>query len=88
MRGHEVQVRGKNQPEKQNPVNKQNLLREAPVSLPVPVKGRAVGSQCSVEEFYIGKTNRVGYNKRFPLHFKSVWFEHDYGNNRVLGSFD
>ena len=47
-----------------------------------------MGSQCSAEEFYIGKTNRVGYNKIFPLHFKSVWFEHDYGNKRVLRSSD
>ena len=87
-RGHEVQVRGRNQPEKQNPVNKQNLLREAPVILPIPVKGRAVGSRCNAEEFYIGKTNWVGYNKRSPLHFKSVWFEHGYGNKRELGSSD
>ena len=43
---------------------------------------------CLGMEFYIGKTNRVGYNKIFPLHFKSVWFEHDYGNKRVLGSSD
>ena len=86
--GHEVQVRGRNQPEKQNTVNKQNLLREVPVSLPVPVKGRAVGSRCSTEEFYIGKKNRVGYNKRSPLHFKSVCFEHGYGNKRELGSSD
>ena len=42
VRGHEVHVRDRNQPEKQNPVNKQNLLREASVSLPVLVKGRDV----------------------------------------------
>ena len=89
VRGHEVQVRGRNHPEKQNPVNKQNLLSKASMSLPgsATLEGKVVGSRCSAEEFYVGKTNRVGYNKRSPLHFKSVWLQHGYGNKRELGSF-
>ena len=88
--GHEGQVRGRNLSEKQNPVSKQIMLSEAPVSLLglAILEGRVVGSRRSAEEFYVGKTNRVGYNKRSPLNFKSVWLEHGYGNKRELGSSD
>ena len=90
LRGHEVQVRGRNWSEKQNPVSKQKMLSEALVSLPSPatLEGRVVGSRRSAEEFYVGKTNPVGYNRRYPLNFKSVCFEHGYGNKRELGSSD
>ena len=89
VRGHEVQVRGRNL-EKQNPVSKQIMLSEAPVSLLglAILGGRVVGSWHSAEEFYVGKTNRVGYNKRSPLNFKSVWLEYGYGNKHELGSSD
>ena len=46
MRGHEVQVRGRNQSELQNLVSKRKMLSEASVSLPGPatLEGRVVGS--------------------------------------------
>ena len=90
LRGHEVQVRGRNWSEKQNLVSKQKMLSEALVSLPSPatLEGRVVGSRRSAEEFYVGKTNPVGYNRRYPLNFKSVWLEHGYGNKHELGSSD
>ena len=90
MHGHKVQVRGRNQSEKQNLVSKQKMLSEVPVSLlgPATLEGRVVGSWDSAEEFYIGKTNPVGYNRRSPLYFKSNWLEHGFGNKRELGSSD
>ena len=46
MCGHKVQVRGRNQSEKQNLVSKQKMLSEVPVSLlgPATLEGRVVGS--------------------------------------------
>ena len=91
MRGHEVQVRGRNQSEKQNPVIKQKMLSEVPVSLPGPttLEGRVVGSQHSTEEFNVGKTNPIGSKRRSPLNFKSNWIEHVYGKKkRELGNSD
>ena len=73
MHGHKVQVRGRNQSEKQNLVSKQKMLSEVPVSLlgPATLEGRVVGSWGSAEEFYVAKTNPVGYNRRSLLYFKS-----------------
>ena len=90
MRGHEVQVRGRNQSGKQNPVSKQKMLSEAPMSLPGPttLEGRVVGSRRNAEEFYVGKTNSVGYNRIPSLYFKSNRLEHGFGNKRELGSSD
>ena len=86
-RGHVVHVRGRNQSEKQNPVIKQKMLSEVPVSLPGPttLEGRVVGSRRSTKEFNVGKTNPVG-NKRSSLNFKSNWIEHVYGKKRELGN--
>ena len=88
--GHEVQVRGRNQSGKQNPVSKQKMLSEAPMSLPGPttLEGRVVGSRRNAEEFYVGKTNSVGYNRIPSLYFKSNRLEHGFGNKRELGSSD
>ena len=91
MRGHEVQVKGRNQSEKQNPVIKQKILSEVPVSLPGPttLEGRVVGSRHSTEEFNVGKTNPIGNKRRSPLNFKSNWIEHVYGKKkRELGNSD
>ena len=90
MRGHEVQVKGRNQSEKQNPVIKQKILSEVLVSLPGPttLEGRVVGSRHSTEEFNVGKTNPIGNKRRSPLNFKSNWIEHVYGKKRELGNSD
>ena len=90
MRGHEVQVKGRNQLKKQNPVSKQKMLSKASVSLLglTTLEGKVVGSRHSAKEFYVRKTNLGGYNRRSPLNFKSVWLEHGYGNKRELESFD
>ena len=90
MRGHEVQVRGRNQSELQNLVSKRKMLSEASVSLPGPatLEGRVVGSQCRTKELNFGKTNPVGYKRRSPLNFKSNWIDHVYGNKRELGNSD
>ena len=60
------------------------------MSLPGPttLEGRVVGSRRSAKEFYVGKTNPIGYNRRSSLNFKSIWLEHGYGNKRELGNFD
>ena len=89
MRRHEVQVRGRNQSEKQNLVIKQKMLSEVSVSLPslMTLEGRVVGFRCNIKEFNVGKTNLVGNKRRSSLHFKSNWIEHAYGkkvNWRIL----
>ena len=90
MRGHEVQVKGRNQLKKQNPVSKQKMLSKAPMSLPGPttLEGRVVGSRPSTEEFNVGKTNLVGNKRRSSLNFKSNWIEHVYGKKCELGNSD
>ena len=90
MRRHEVQVRGRNQSEKQNLVIKQKMLSEVSVSLPSPMtlEGRVVGFRCSIKEFNVGKTNLVGNKRGSPLNFKSNWIEHVYGKKRELGNSD
>ena len=90
MRGHEVQVRGRNQSKKQNPVIKQKLLNEVSVSLPslMTLEGRVMGSRPSTEEFNVGKTNLVGNKRRSSLNFKSNWIEHVYGKKCELGNSD
>ena len=55
---------------------------------PATLEGRVMGSWGSAEEFYVGKTNPVGYNRRSLLYFKSNWLEHGFGNKRELGSSD
>ena len=55
---------------------------------PATLEGRVMGSWGSAEEFYVGKTNPVGYNRRSLLYFKSNWLEHGFGNKHELGSSD
>ena len=89
VREHQVQVRGRNQPEKQNPVLKQRILSEAPVSLTglMTIGGRVGSSRCNTEEFNFGKTILVGNNRRSSLLFKSNGFEQgnsDWARKRLI----
>ena len=101
-RGHQVQVRGRNQPYRlsahdkgkwllgDNKGEKQNLPSETAVSLTglVTLGGTEVGSQRSKEDFNFGKIYPVGNKRRFPLNFKSNWTEHVYGKKRELRKLD
>ena len=84
VRGHEVQVRGRNQSVKQNPGIKQKMLSKTPECLlgSTTLEGRVVGDRCSIEGLNFGMTNLVGNKRRSPLHFKSNWIEHAYGKKK------
>ena len=84
VRGHEVQVRGRNQSVKQNPGIKQKMLSEMPECLPglTTLEGRVVGARRNIEGLNFGMTNLVGNKRRSPLHFKSNWIEHAYGKKK------
>ena len=82
VRGHQVQVRGRNnRGEQQNPVFDQWRLSETPVNLsgPMTLEGRDVGPRHSVMEFNLGETNPVGNKRSFPLNFKSKVKDSVYG---------
>ena len=90
LHGHQVQVRGRNQPKKQNPVLKQRILSKVLVSLlgPMTIGGRVRSSRCNTEEFNFGKTILVGNNRRSSLLFKSNGFEHGNSKYREQGNSD
>ena len=90
VRGHEVQVRGRNQSVKQNPGIKQKMLSEMPECLPglTTLEGRVVGARRNIEGLNFGMTNLVGNKRRSSLHFKSNWIEHAYGKKSELENSD
>ena len=90
VRGHEVQVRGRNQSVKQNPRIKQKMLSETSKCLlgPTILEGGIVGARRSTEGLNFGMTNLVGNKRGSPLHFKSNWIEHAYGKKNELENSD
>ena len=74
---------GDNKGEKQNPVLKQRLLCETPVSFLVPM-----GSRCSTEVFNFEKINPVENKRRSLLIFKLNWFDHVSSNKGELRNSD